>query len=70
MSRVFLIAVDESSEQTRRIIAYQNQKASGKINSKQEEQTKICIQNLIRLIESKEVINPFAEKIQLPPRSP
>jgi DNA primase len=41
MSRVFLIAVDESNEQTRRIIAYQNQKASGKINSKQEEQTKI-----------------------------
>jgi DNA primase len=69
MSRVFLIAVDESSEQTQRIIAYQNQKASGKINSKQEEQTKICIQNLIRLIESKEVINPFAEKIQLPPEA-
>ncbi|MBK7883596.1 MAG: toprim domain-containing protein [Chitinophagaceae bacterium] len=69
MSRVFLIAVDESNEQTRRIIAYQNQKASGKINSKEEGQTKIFIQNLIRLIESKEVINPFAEKIQLPPEA-
>jgi DNA primase len=66
MSRVFLLAVDESMEQTKRIIQYQNQKASGKINSKEEQQAKIFIQNLIRIIEAKEVINPFAEKIQLP----
>ena len=66
MSRVFLIAVDESIEQTKRIIQYQNQKASGKINSKEEQETKTFIQKLIRIIEAKEVINPFAEKIQLP----
>ena len=66
MSRVFLIAVDESIEQTKRIIQYQNQKASGKINSKEEQETKTFIQQLIRIIEAKEVINPFAEKIQLP----
>ncbi len=66
MSRVFLIAVDESIEQTKRIISYQNQKASGKINSKEEQETKTFIQKLIRLLEAKEVINPFAEKIQLP----
>ncbi len=66
MSRVFLIAVDESIEQTKRIIQYQNQKASGKINSREEQETKTFIQKLIRIIEAKEVINPFAEKIQLP----
>jgi hypothetical protein len=66
MSRVFLIGVDESIEQTKRIIQYQNQKASGKINSKEEQETKTFIQKLIRIIEAKEVINPFAEKIQLP----
>jgi energy-coupling factor transporter ATP-binding protein EcfA2 len=66
MSRVFLIAVDESIEQTKRIIQYQNAKASGKINSKEEQEAKTFIQNLIRIIEAKEVINPFAEKIQLP----
>jgi len=66
MSRVFLIAVDESIEQTKRIIQYQNAKASGKINSKEEQETKTFIQNLIRIIEAKEVINPYAEKIQLP----
>ncbi|MCP4440342.1 MAG: hypothetical protein GY810_15460, partial [Aureispira sp.] len=32
MSRCFLIAVDESEEQTQRIIKYQNQKAIGKID--------------------------------------
>lgn len=66
MSRVFLIAVDESMEQTKRIISYQNQKASGKINSKEEQEAKTFIQKLIRIIDAKEVINPFAEKIQLP----
>jgi len=66
MSRVFLIAVDESTGQTKRIIAYQNQKASGKIDSKEEQKAKTFIQNLIRIIEAKEVINPYAEKIQLP----
>jgi DNA primase len=66
MSRVFLIAVDESIEQTKRIIQYQNQKASGKINSKEEQDAKKFIQNIIRIIEAKEVINPYAEKIQLP----
>jgi energy-coupling factor transporter ATP-binding protein EcfA2 len=66
MSRVFLIAVDESTEQTKRIIQYQNQKASGKINSKEEQEAKQKIQNIIRILEAKEVINPYAEKIQLP----
>jgi DNA primase len=33
MSRVFLIAVDESTEQTKKIIEYQNKKASGELNN-------------------------------------
>ena len=66
MSRVFLIAVDESMEQTKRIIDYQNQKASGKINSKAEQESKTFIQNVVRILTTKEVINPYAELIQLP----
>ncbi len=66
MSRVFLIAVDESAEQTKRIIQYQNQKASGKINTKEAKNAIRFIQNIIRITENKEVINPFAEKIHLP----
>jgi DNA primase len=66
MSRVFLIAVDESTEQTKRIIQYQNQRAAGVINNDVEEKAKAQIQNIIRVIDAKSVINPFAEKIQLP----
>jgi DNA primase len=66
MSRVFLIAVDESTEQTKRIIQYQNRRASGGINNDVEEKAKAQIQNIIRTIEAKQVVNPFAEKIQLP----
>lgn len=66
MSRVFLIAVDESLEQTKRIIRYQNAKASGKIDGREEQRAKTFIQNLIRIMEAREVVNPFAEKIQLP----
>jgi DNA primase len=66
MSRVFLLAVDESAEQTKRIIQYQNRRAAGGIKESEEKQAKQFIQNLIRITEAKEVVNPFAEKIQLP----
>jgi len=66
MSRVFLIAVDESMEQTKRIIEYQNKKAAGLIDYKKEQEIKTFIQKFISIIQAREVINPFAEKIQLP----
>lgn len=66
MSRVFLIAVDESMEQTKRIIEYQNKKAAGLIDYKKEIEIKNFIQKFISILQAKEVINPFAEKIQLP----
>lgn len=37
ISRSFVIAVDESREQTQRIINYQNQKYAGQINEREEE---------------------------------
>lgn len=66
MSRVFLIAVDESSAQTKRIIAYQNAMAAGKIDRQEQKRSTDFVQNLARIIEPREVINPFAEQIQLP----
>jgi len=66
MSRVFLLAVDESSSQTKRIIEYQNAVAAGAINKEEEEQTKLFIQKLVRLLQPCKVINPYAGKIQLP----
>ena len=66
ISHVFLIAVVESMEHTKRIIEYQNKKAAGLIDYKKEQEIKTFIQKFISIIQAREVINPFAEKIQLP----
>ena len=66
MSRCFLIAVDETREQTERIITYQNQKATGKIDGEQEQQITGFVQDCIRMLKPLEVINPYADKVQLP----
>jgi DNA primase len=66
MSRVFLIAVDESAEQTKRIIAYQNSIAAGSINREDEEKNKLFLQKFISVLQPSKVVNPYASKIQLP----
>ena len=66
MSRVFLIAVDESKEQTMRIVEYQQAIAAGIIKKSVEKKTIEFIQNLVRLLEPYEVINPYAREIKLP----
>jgi DNA primase len=66
MSRCFLIAVDETREQTERIITYQNQKATGKIDGEKEQQITSFVQDCIRMLKPLEVINPYADKVQLP----
>lgn len=69
MSRVFILAVDEGKQQTDRIINYLNQKSSGMINKTQERETKAFIQNCIRMLKPHEVVNPYANKILLPPEA-
>ena len=66
ISRSFLIAVDESKEQTLRIINYQNDKAAGITNKEEQQKIKNFLQNCIRLLQPYNVINPFANKIKLP----
>ncbi|HFG0566871.1 TPA: hypothetical protein ACGFUW_002661, partial [Flavobacterium psychrophilum] len=66
MSRSFLIAVDESKEQTKRIIDHQNQRSAGEIDPKEREKAVAFIQQIVRSLEHYEVINPFATKLQLP----
>lgn len=69
MSRVFLIAVDESGEQTARIIDYQNRKAAGLIDGRKEQATRAFIQNFVRILTPYEVVNPYSARIQLPPEA-
>lgn len=66
MSRCFIIAVDESHEQSKKVVHYQNQKASGQVDEQKERQCTEFIQTMITLLKSYEVINPYADKVHLP----
>jgi hypothetical protein len=66
MSRLFIIAVDESSEQTARIIDYQSKLAAGLIKKEDETEAKEFLQNCVRMLKPYKVINPYADKIKLP----
>ncbi len=67
ISRCFVIAVDESKEQTQRVINYQNNVAAGIVDKKRERDIREFIQNCMRLLKPYEVVNPFANRITLPP---
>ena len=69
MSRLFIIAVDESREQTERIMSYQSLAASGIIDRDEENKAKEFLQNCVRMLKPCKVINPFADQIKLPPQA-
>jgi len=66
MSRSFLIAVDESKEQTQRIIHYQNRRNAGEINPDEQQKAINFVQKIVRNLKFYEVINPYATKLNLP----
>ena len=66
MSRSFLLAVDESKEQTQRIITHQNKRNAGEIDPKEKQIAVQFIQQIVRSLKYYEVINPYATKLQLP----
>jgi energy-coupling factor transporter ATP-binding protein EcfA2 len=65
-SRVFVIAVDESREQTKRIIQHQQKKAANIIDDEKEKAATELLQNLVRMLKPYKVLNPYAGKVQLP----
>ena len=65
-TRVFFVAVDESEEQTERIIAYKNQHANGKRNKFHEDQNRLFVQQFVSTLKPQEVLNPWIEHIRLP----
>ena len=66
MSRLFLIAIDESASQTKRINAYQAQEAAGLIDKQAQQKTIHALKNYVRLLQPYQVHNPHATKIKLP----
>ena len=66
MSRLFLIAIDESKEQTQKINEYQAKEASGQINKQEQQQAIKQLQNYIRILVPYQVHNPHATNLKLP----
>ncbi len=66
ISRSILLKVDESTEQTKRIIKYQNALLSGSRDYKMGMSSQLELANIVRSLDGKTVINPFADKLWLP----
>ncbi len=66
MSRSFLLAVDESKEQTQRIVTYQNKKSAGEISRDDQKKAINFVQQMVRNLKPYEVVNPYATKLLLP----
>jgi len=69
MSRLFIIAVDESARHTQRIMEHQSKGASGIIDRDRERQAREFLQNCIRMLKPMKTVNPYADKIKLPPQA-
>ncbi|QYS87236.1 toprim domain-containing protein [Flavobacterium oreochromis] len=66
MSRIIVLSVDESKEQTKRIIEYKNKVYQGEINKEEQEKIRQFLRECIKLLQVYEVINPYANLVELP----
>jgi DNA primase len=66
MSRLFLIAIDESKAQTKKINEYQAKEAAGLINKQEQKNNQNELKNFVRLLQPYNVHNPHATKLKLP----
>ena len=65
-NRCILLYIDESADQDKRVMQYQKSKSAGHIKSRTETGAKQKLQNVQRLLKPIKVVNPYAEKIELP----
>ena len=65
-NRCILLYIDGSSEQDKRIMAYQQAVSSAQINHGNERGIKIKLQNVQRLLRPIKIVNPYAALIDLP----
>ena len=65
-NRSFLLYIDESVEQDKRIMDYQRKLSAGKIDLEAEQKARELLKNLQRILKPIKVINPFAEFLELP----
>ena len=65
-NRSFLIYLDESKEQDKRIMEYQRKLSAGKVDREEENQAAELMRNCQRILEPIKIINPYAELLQIP----
>ena len=65
-NRSFLLYIDESEAQDKRIMNYQRLISAGKINTETENISAEILRNVQRVLKPIKVINPFAEYLELP----
>lgn len=65
-NRSFLLYIDESETQDKRIMQYQRLLSAGKLNEQEQLEAKEILQNVQRVLKPIKVINPFAEHLELP----
>ncbi|MFL0095020.1 hypothetical protein [Tenacibaculum maritimum] len=65
-NRSFLLYIDESSEQDKRIMNYQRRASAGNLNEQDEIDSRELLKDVQRVLKSIKVINPFAEHLELP----
>lgn len=65
-NRSFLLYLDESEDQDKRIMEYQRKASAGKLNQQNEEAIRSLMRNCQRLLEPIKVVNPYAELLHIP----
>lgn len=65
-NRSFLIYLDESKEQDKKVMQYQRLLAAGKINLEEEHEQRTFLKNVQRVLKPVRVINPYAEYLEIP----
>ncbi|MFV0515424.1 MAG: hypothetical protein ACK5MY_17575 [Jhaorihella sp.] len=65
-NRSFLIYLDESQEQDNKVMQYQRQLSAGEINTFEQKDIQAFLQNTQRILKPIRVINPFANRLNLP----
>ena len=65
-NRSFLIYLDESKAQDKKIMDYQRAMSAGRIDHDQEEAAAELLRNCQRILQPIKVVNPYAEALEIP----
>ncbi len=65
-NRSFLIYLDESPEQDKKVMQYQRLLSAGKVNLEEEHSTREFLKNVQRVLKPIKIINPYAEHLDIP----